>query len=174
MFSRIFDEMAKFAQDNFLCNKRSQSEEPSQIGTIAPPRKAAPVVSNSWFLVLVVNVRHQELLEEIREQRTILPEQCDALYHATQFLRMGNLAEFKQSSLNERKIEEFANSQFHPSEYDVHFVSIELNHAESGFEAGVSQIDRLDAFERLPEILKRVSVSPRLPSRAYRQTGVYK
>ncbi|GAP99678.1 hypothetical protein NIES2104_62440 [Leptolyngbya sp. NIES-2104] len=56
----------------------------------------------------------------------------------------------------------------------MHFVSIELNQAESGFEAGVSQIDRLDAFERLPEISKRVSVSPRLPSRAYRQTGVYK
>ncbi len=138
------------------------------------PEPEYPPLKETWVIVLVISARHEKLLRVLQDQKCITENECDALYRSTQFLWMGTQLEFANSPLNPQIIKELASSEFNHSEYDVHFVRIELNRHESGFEQNASQLDRLDAFNELPMTSKSVRVSRRLPSSAYGQTGVYK
>jgi hypothetical protein len=98
----------------------------------------------------------------------------EALYRATQALWIGSEADFFKSELTNRFSDAHEEQEREKFEYDVHFVKIELHNPEPGFYQDASQIDRLDAFRRLSENSGKVEVSPRLSSKAYENTGVYR
>lgn len=152
--------------------RATSSIKSSRSGSTLPPHQEKAF--QGWNLVLVLNVGQEEVLESLRTNNRVMPHEGDALYRATQALWMGSEADFLKSELTSRFSNIPEEQQREKSEYDVYFVKIELHELESGFSQNASQIDRLDAFRKLHENSGKVEVSPRLPSKAYENTGVYR
>lgn len=139
------------------------------------PKQKQPIIQ-SKVLFLVVNAKNKDLLYSMNGR--VLPENCQPLYRATQGLWLANKSEFK----NKPEIYEYFSSpnadqdavpEKDQSEYDVYFVAIDLKTDEPGFKENVTSIERLDAFEKLPQIATRVQVSPRLHCSAYELPFLY-
>jgi hypothetical protein len=142
------------------------------------PNQKQPIIQ-SKVLVLVVNAKNNDLLYSMNGR--VLPENCQPLYRATQGLWLADKSQFKNKPeidkyFPSQNADQYAVPEKDQSEYDVYFVAIDLSlkpEDELGFKANVSSIERLDAFEKLPEIATGVKVSPRLPSSAYELPFLY-
>lgn len=152
--------------------KLQQMHKQKQISTHSPLRDQLPVQPILWKLILVINVKHQNLLKRMEEKGLSLVNQ-DELMEATQYLWLGREQELKANTeltywLNGDVVRE-SNS----SEYDVHLVEMELPRNITELQPKVSFIDRRDAFDQVVKDGKVIRVTPRLPSEAFANTGVY-
>jgi hypothetical protein len=160
----------------YLLRQQSEKEEHSfrntqSVSTLSPHQDKA---YQRWTLVLLLNVGQEEVIEFLRTNNRVMPSEGETLYRATQALWMGSESDFLKSELTSRFSDTGEEQEREKSEYDVHFVKIELHELDLGFYQNASQIDRLDAFRRLPENSGKAEVSSRLPSKAYENTGVYR
>ncbi len=151
--------------------KQAPSSKSSQPVSTPPFRQEK--ADRSWTLVLVINAGQEEIIQSLKTNRRVRQNEVEVLYSATQALWMDSEAAFSKSELKSRFSDAREERESKKSEYDVHFLQIELSKHDPGFYANVNQIDRLDAFRRLPENSGKVVVSPRLPSKAYENTDVY-
>lgn len=128
-----------------------------------------------YYLILVLNAKNTELINALQNQSAISSGMADRLYDATQELWMGSKIEFWSSPLRKYFDGEKEENINPDSEYDIYFVRLELSEYDSGFEKHVDQLKRIDAFSRLPDKVKKnsISVSTRLSSKAYENVGVY-
>lgn len=159
----------------YLLHKKSERQAPSskssQSVSTLPPRQDKAY--HTWTLVLVINAGQEEIIQSLKTNCRVMPNEGEALYRATQALWMDSEADFSKSELKNRFYDAREERESKKSEYDVHFLQIELYKRDPGFYPNANQIDRLDAFRRLPENSGKVIVSPRLPSKAYENTDVY-
>ena len=151
--------------------KQAPSSKSSQPVSTPPFRQEKAY--RSWTLVLVINAGQEEIIQSLKTNRRVTQNEVEVLYSATQALWMDSEAAFSKSELKSRFSDAREERESKKSEYDVHFLQIELSKHDPGFCPNVNQIDRLDAFRRLPENSGKVVVSPRLPSKAYENTDVY-
>ena len=93
------------------------------------------------------------------------------IYPSIQALWIGNKAEFSHFKTWFSKEQEVQENEY--SEYDVYLVKIELKQSDNGFIRNANQLDRFDAFRRLPDNTLKVYISPRLPSKAYANKDFY-
>lgn len=159
----------------FLLSKRYEEQSYQARGNqLAPfnvshPEFAQPI-KHDFLLILVVNVKHEGIINTLRSTGSITPDMTDQLYHATQELWFGSEKQYLNSPVQSsfKSKEAFA-----PSEYDVYFVKIKLSQKDSGFEEKASQLSRVGGFRQLPRIAQEVEVSNRLSSKSYENIGVY-
>ena len=107
----------------------------------------------------------------MKNNRRLQPEDSSKLYGATQGLWIGAKSKFDKSQIKQELIN--CKPVTSTSEYDVHFVTIELDEDDSRFYPGVNQMDRRDAFMELGKRSPVITVSPRLPCKAYENTEFY-
>lgn len=146
------------AQKKRSPNSRDPSPHAPNAGKHVPP---------TWHLVLVVNAE-SDIIKTLRQGR-FGDIDSDKLYQATQSLWMGDRFELTSSSILEWFNEE--RSATKQTEYDVYLIRIELEQHDSGLRRGANQMDRLDAFRRIP--LSNATVSSRLPPDAYGAAHVF-
>ncbi len=156
----------------FLLNKK----EPNKNSENANQSKAyladQPPVREKYILALLINSdRDQELIFSLKKNNYLKPEHSCKLYGATQGLWIGTESTFNQSKIKK----EFNNysSDTTKSEYDVHFIKIELDGNDSRFNPNVNQMDRRDAFIELAKRSPKILVSSRLSCKAYEHTEFY-
>lgn len=144
---------------------------PARRSTATPSRPPATTVTRQC-LILVIDAAHGDIVESIRSKGRIEPEDCTLLYEATKYLSMkpeNGLTQFSQV-INQDRVspgEEL-------SEYDVYLVKIELPQPDAGFGGNVdNQLDRQDAFNRLPQLAANIQVSERLGMQAAERFDVY-
>lgn len=157
-----------------LLNKQSNQEERQfrKNQSVSAPPIPDQNKDTSWILLLVINSAKDEIRQSLETSRRVTTNHSDALYRATQALWMGSKADFEQSELKSW----FSGNRVVlavESEYDVYFVRIDLDEHDSGFNPDANQIDRIDAFRRLPDNSGKVEVSDRLPSKAYENKLLY-
>ncbi|ERT07852.1 hypothetical protein M595_2215 [Lyngbya aestuarii BL J] len=114
----------------------------------------------NYFLVLVVSAKQEKVIQSIKENRKIKPDDCSPLYRATQALWMGGESDLLKLNITPDFLTK--SKVLDTSEYDVYFLLISLSNYEKGFTQNVTSIDRSDAFEKLPYISQGVTVSDRL------------
>lgn len=155
--------------------RQSEKQAPSSKSSqpVSTPPFRQDKAYRSWTLVLVINAGQEEIIQSLKTNRLVMQNEVEVLYSATQALWMDSEAAFSKSELKSRFSDACEERESKKSEYDVHFLQIELYKHDPGFCPNVNQIDRLDAFRRLPENSGKVVVSPRLPSKAYENTDVY-
>ena len=142
------------------------------------PEKLNGVVNKSKILILVVNCKYKDLLHLIKMNERVLPENYQPLYQATQGLWLADKFQFKNKPeickyFSSPNADQDAVLEKDESEYDFYFVKIDLKTDEPGFKENVTSIERLDAFEKLPQIATGVQVSPRLHCSAYELPFLY-
>ena len=125
-----------------------------------------------YILVLLIKSdRYQDLIHSLKDSKRLKPQDASKLYGATQGLWIGAKSKFDKSRI---KLEsDNRKSVTTTSEYDVHFVTIELNNDDSRFNPDVNPMDRRDAFIELGERSPQITVSDRLPCKAYENTEFY-
>ncbi|MDF5723941.1 MAG: hypothetical protein PUP91_26455, partial [Rhizonema sp. PD37] len=157
----------------YLLNQQStQKEESLKRRESSVPQLPYPSQpKKSLVLVLVINAGREDILQPLKTNSPITTNQSDLLYRATQALWMGSKVDFSS------EFESWFNSEHAASkvesEYDVYFVQIELYEDDSGLKSDASQLDRIDAFHRLPNNSGKVKVSNQLPSKAYENRLFY-
>lgn len=155
----------------FLLNRKenSDSTRANQNITYAPRQSS---VTEKYILALLINGDHnQPLINSLKNSSTVTQEDSSQLYDATQALWIGTETEFNNSVIKS----EFNNHKHDTvdSEYDVYFVTIELNKHDSRFKQDANQMDRIDAFNGLANNANRITVSERLSSEAYGNSEFY-
>ena len=154
--------------------KLSQSVQspPAPIARPEPTLKYPPVQSTysdvKYLLILVVSATQQLVINSLKEKREIDYENYELLYKGTQYLCQGIKSELK-SKLD--RANQYSSKD--ESEYDVYLITIELEQANQGFDKGVNQLDRYDAFRELTNLDTKVKVSERLKMEAYADFDVY-
>lgn len=129
---------------------------------------------NNHLLILIISAKHEDIINRLKNDGAITIEIADDLYHCTQELWQGTEGSFKNSQMKSLFDQSHDENDIFSSEYDVFFIKIKLNQKESGFGRNVvSQLARSDSFAKLPDIAEEVTVSNRLPSRAYGNIDVY-
>lgn len=128
-----------------------------------------------YILVLLIKSdRYQELihsLENNSNNRRLQLEDSSKLYGATQGLWIGEKSKFDRTQINQKLIN--CSPVSNTSEYDVHFVKIELDENDDRFYHNVNPMDRRDAFIELGKRSPQITVSDRLPCKAYENTEFY-
>lgn len=127
-------------------------------------------IKDNAILILVLSVKYEDVINELKSKKSIDPDLCDRLYYATQGLWLGSEQQYL-NSLIESSFRSEETSIF--SAYDVYFVKINLSDKDSGFESKASQLSRADGFRRLPKITQGIEISNRLPSKSYANIGAY-
>ena len=131
-----------------------------------------PSLQEKYTLALLIKSdRYQELIHSLKDKDYLQPEDSSKLYGATQGLWIGAKSQFDNSQIK-RELDN-CKSVTSTSEYDVHFVTIELDEDDSRFDPGVNPMDRRDAFMELGKRSPQITVSPRLPCKAYENTEFY-
>lgn len=151
---------------------RSFQQEEQGWNNSSTNRHSVTSLNQRNVLVLVINVDREDLINILKERNKITEADWEELYNATQFLWVGTASELENSDI----FNCFSRSNtvnLDTSEYDVYFIRIDLSKPDPGFQPNVLQIDRRDAFQRLPEISRDISISPRLSSEAYSGKGFY-
>ena len=121
--------------------------------------------------LLIKSDRYQVLIHSLDNNTYLQPEDSSKLYGATQGLWIGTKSEFDKSQI---KLESDNRKPVTTtSEYDVRFVTIELDKDDWRFDRDVNPMDRRDAFIELGERSPRIEVSPRLSCKAYENTEFY-
>lgn len=155
---------------NYL-DKNSQQEDHGWNSNSANKHSVASSNQKN-ILVLVINADRSDLINSLEENNRITETDWEELYNVSQFLWIGTASEFSNSDISSY----FSRSNtvsLDTSEYDVYFIRIDLLKPDPGFQPSVLQIDRRDAFQRLPETSREISISPRLSSEAYSGKGFY-
>lgn len=161
----------------FLLNKKENSNNSRSSNRRSNNAIAyQPLVREKHILALLIKSdRYQDLIHSLKDSKSnyLKPQDASKLYGATQGLWIGAKSKFENSQI---KIKRELNNR-HPvtttSEYDVHFVTIELDEDDSRFYPDVNPMDRRDAFIELAERSPRITVSPRLSCKAYENTEFY-
>ena len=130
-----------------------------------------PLREKYTLALLIKSDRYQELIHSLDKNSHLQPEDSSKLYGATQGLWIGSKRKFNNSQIK-RELDN-CKSVTSTSEYDVHFVTIELDEDDSRFDPGVNPMDRRDAFMELGKRSPQITVSPRLPCKAYENTEFY-
>lgn len=135
-----------------------------------PYAESVQSIKYGFILMLVVNVKHESIINTLKNTGSITHDMPDQLYHATQELWFGSEEQYLNSQIKTQ-----FNSQGtpYPSEYDVYFIKIKLVQENSKFNKNASQLSRRDGFMQLPKIAQEVKVSNRLSSKSYANIGVY-
>jgi len=132
-----------------------------------------PYAPNYKYLILVISDSKADILNSLNVNSYPDYDLCDKLYQSTKFIWTGS----EQQSISLfgdlfAQRDSVVYSQ--RSEYDVYFVKIEnLNYNEDGFDAEASSIKRIDAFRKLADVGKIVSISERLPASSYQNRNLY-
>ena len=131
-------------------------------------------VKEKYILALLIKSdRYQDLIDSLKNNRFLRSEDSSKLYGATQGLWIGEESEFKKSQIKQKSELVESKSGNTASEYDVHFVTIELDKDDSRFDRDVNPMDRRDAFIDLVKRTPQVTVSRRLSCKAYENTEFY-
>lgn len=152
-------------------DKKFQQEEQGWNNS-STNRNSVTSLNQKSILVLVINAEREDLINILREKNRITESDWEELYNATQFLWIGTAPEFSNSDIF-NYFSKGNTVNLDTSEYDVYFIRIDLSKPDPGFQSGVLQIDRRDAFQRLPETSRGISISPRLSSEAYSGKGFH-
>ena len=126
--------------------------------------------------LLIKSDRYQDLIHSLKDSKSnrLKPQDAFKLYGATQGLWIGTKSEFDKSQIKQ-KFEPHnrvtVTSEY--SEYDVHFVKIELDEDDYRFHPDVNPMDRRDAFIELGKRSPQITVSSRLSCKAYENTEFY-
>ena len=129
-------------------------------------------VREKYILTLLIKSdRYQDLIYSLKENSYLKPDDSLKLYGATQGLWIGAKNQFNETQIKQELIN--SNPVTATSEYDVNFVTIELDEDDSRFYPDVNQMDRRDAFIELANKSPRITVSPRLSCKAYENTEFY-
>jgi hypothetical protein len=121
--------------------------------------------------LLIKSDRYQELIHSLKNNNFWQTEEISKVYGATQGLWIGSKSKFDNSQIKQSLIN--CNPVSSTSEYDVHFVTIELDSNDSRFYPNVNPMDRRDAFIELEKRSPQIAVSPRLSCKAYENTEFY-
>ncbi|RUR74089.1 hypothetical protein ACF3DV_22965 [Chlorogloeopsis fritschii PCC 9212] len=124
---------------------------------------------NKQFLVLVISASQADFLESLKAKRSIDINDAEKLYKFTKYLWLGSESGFTQKQANLKNYSVTARE----SEYDINLIYIELKQSEEGFKSNVNQLDRYDAFRKLPELIINFTISNRLQMEAYENFDVY-
>ncbi len=130
-----------------------------------------PLREKHILVMLIKSDRYQELIHSLKNVNHLQPEDSSKLYGATQGLWIGSKSKFDNSQIKR----ELINCKPVPStsEYDVHFATIELDKDDYRFYPDVNPMDRRDAFMELGNKSLQITVSSRLPCKAYENTEFY-
>lgn len=154
----------KYERQNFQSREGKLASSNNLYSASAQP------VSPNFSLILVVNVKHEGIINALKHSGSITSDMAEQLYRSTQELWFGSEDQYSDSPIETSfKGEETPD----PSEYDVYFIKIKLAQEISGFGENISQLSRRDGFMQLPTIAKDVKISNRLPSKSYANIGVY-
>ncbi|MBD2415750.1 hypothetical protein FACHB389_25970 [Nostoc calcicola FACHB-389] len=166
--------------------KQGQNDRPKQKSELdqnenlpsTPAEDNSAAVQGKHILILVIDARKETVLQSLRENKKIVQGESQALYDATKALLTVKKSHFDQSTeLTELKkwfSKDRAVPEAESSEYDIYLVKIELSQDVPGFGINVNAVERYNAFRNLPELVSgEVEISPRLPSAAYKNIGVY-
>ena len=131
-----------------------------------------PLIREKCILALLIKSdRYQDLIHSLKDSKRLKPQDASKLYGATQGLWIGTKSEFDKSQI---KLESDNRKPVTTtSEYDVRFVTIELDKDDWRFDRDVNPMDRRDAFIELGERSPRIEVSSRLSCKAYENTEFY-
>ncbi|MGL5835801.1 MAG: hypothetical protein ACRC1Z_21610 [Waterburya sp.] len=121
--------------------------------------------------LLIKSDRYQDLIHLLKNNSYLQPEDSSKLYGATQGLWIGTTSKFNKSQIKQELIN--CSPVTTTSEYDVHFVTIELDSDDSRFYPDVNPMDRRDAFVELGKRSPQITVYPRLSCKAYENTEFY-
>lgn len=132
-----------------------------------------PRIEKYILALLVKSDRYQDLIYSLDNNIHLRPEDASKLYGATQGLWIGSESNFDKSQIKQKSNNCSSITTTPKSEYDVHFVTIELDEDDSRFNRDVNPMDRRDAFIELGERSPRITVSPRLSCKAYENTEFY-
>ena len=131
-----------------------------------------PRIQEKYILTLLINSdRNKKLIQSLKNSSYLKPEDSRQLYNATQALWIGSKSEFERSKI--KTVFNKGDRSIAESEYDVYFVSIELNEIDLGFKQNANQMDRIDAFKELANKADKITVSERLLSKTYENTEFY-
>ena len=178
----------------YIRNKASGSKQPGTVNdepanqsckqpnnlsgvTIPQTPKGKAIQYQNFSVVFVVNVSHQNIIDNIKRSGFITPEISDGLCRATKALWAGKSSDFSRTQLNQRWISSQENtSPDIESTFDVHLIWVEFKESElhPGFKENKKLSARLAAFQWLAKIRPRANVSQRLPDISYTQTEVYR
>ena len=156
----------------FLLNKKEDSNNSRCNNLLNNAIAYQPRIKEKYILALLIKSdRYQELIHSLKDKDYLPPEDSSKLYGATQGLWIGSKNKFDNSQIKRELIN--CKPVTSTSEYDVHFITIELDGDDSRFYPGVNPMDRRDAFMELGKRSPRITVSSRLPCKAYENTEFY-
>lgn len=164
---------------NQSCTQLNTISDKSPLSGVQIRQTAKPkaIQYQKFSVVFVVNVSHQNIIDNIKLSGFITPEISDGLCRATKALWAGKSSDFSRTQLNQRWISSQENtSPDIESTFDVHLIWVEFEESElhPGFKENKKLSARLAAFQWLAKIRPRANVSQRLPDSSYTQTEVYR
>ncbi|QLE59903.1 hypothetical protein [Nostoc sp. TCL26-01] len=121
------------------------------------------------FLVLVISASQSDFIKLLDAKQVIDIKDAEKLYKFTKYLWLGSENNFNQQQANLKNYSVTAGE----SEYDINLVCLELKQSEEGFKPNINQLDRYDAFRKLPDLVVNFTISPRLQMEAYENFEVY-
>ncbi|MCA6623225.1 MAG: hypothetical protein IM542_11775 [Pseudanabaena sp. M165S2SP1A06QC] len=149
--------------------KQSSSNENQESNK--PKAKFQPLKIQN--LILVIGAAKADVLNNLSINSSPDYNLCDKLYESTKFIWIGSEQQ-GLSSFRSLFTQEVGLAHSQESEYDVYFVKIELrNYNEDGFNPEVSSVQRIDAFRKLSDVGKVISISERLPPDSYQNKNLY-
>jgi hypothetical protein len=129
-----------------------------------------PVVTEN-YLVLVMSQAHEDFLKSLQAKKHLDREDTEALYDKVRYLWLGSKDKYTDTYNNMEK--HLPEGDF-LREYKVCLAFFELSKIDEGLKAGVSQIDRVDGFRNLADLIVDFKISPLLNLTAYGDLGVFK
>ena len=141
----------------FLLNKKGgNSKTPSNVRSSSQFNYVTPIKEKYILALLIKSDRYQELIHSIKNNNFLQIEDSSKLYGATQGLWIGAESKFEKSKIKQELIN--CNPVSTTSEYDVHFVTIELDSKDPRFYPDVNPMDRRDAFIELGNKSPQITV----------------
>lgn len=129
----------------YLLNKKDSNRNArSSIRSNTYFNNPTPIKEKYILALLIKSDRYRYLIDSLNSNQYLQPKDSHKLYGATQALWIGTKSKFERSQIKQELNEK--NRVNTTSEYDVHFVTIELDKYDSRFDRDVNQMDRRDAF----------------------------
>ncbi len=150
-------------------HKKEQPQQPQQFThrTEVKQHKSVsyvpspPVKITRQFLVLVIAAEQSDVINF---------NDGEQLYELTKNLWLGSETDFHQIKSN---LNRYVVAEEEKSEYDIKLVYLKLKQSDQGFQPNVNQLDRIDAFRKLSDLVVNCEISPRLQMEAYENFEVY-
>jgi hypothetical protein len=125
---------------------------PSKVTVSVDPR-------NKPKLVLFASVKHKDLFDRLAKQQKLTEEDLKPLYFATQGIWQGKAGDMS------KKLRDSLDSNIDnvkSSAYDLFAIEIDLKKHIPAFDAGKSQLERLDGLKEILNNYETIKVSKRL------------